>query len=232
MKVLAIIPARGGSKRIPRKNIKIFKGKPMIAWPIETAIKSNLFDEIMVSTEDAEIAIISKEFGAQVPFFRSICNSGDDSGTEEVIFEVLNQYRLLGKNFDYVCCIYPTTPLITKERLLESKAKLIDGNFDTVLPLLRYGHPVQRSIKNQLGKARFVWPKFVDYRTQDLEIYFHDSGQFYWIRVDSFLEKKELFTDNTGFIELTEFESQDIDNQEDWEMAILKHDRFFFDSEL
>ena len=227
MMVLAIIPARGGSKRIPRKNIKLFKGKPMIAWPIETAIHSKLFDEIMVSTEDSEIANLAKEYGAQVPFFRSERNADDQCGTEEVFLEVLNQYSLLGKKFDYVCCIYPTTPLMTKERLFESKVKLIDGNFDTVFPIVRYGHPVQRSIKKHESKVNFVWPKFVDYRTQDLETYFHDSGQYYWIRVDCFLENKTFFTNNTGFIELTELEAQDIDNEEDWEMAILKHTKFY-----
>jgi N-acylneuraminate cytidylyltransferase len=225
MKVLAIIPARGGSKRIPRKNIKPFKGKPMIAWPIETAIQSNLFDEIMVSTEDGEIAEISQKYGAQVPFFRSEKNSDDLSGTEDVIIEVLNQYQLIGKIFDYVCCIYPTTPLITIERLVEAKTKLIDGNFDTVFPILKYGHPVQRSLKNQQGKIKIVWPEYINYRTQDLETYYHDSGQYYWFKTDRFLEKKVLFTDNTSFIELTEFEAQDIDNLEDWEMAILKHNR-------
>jgi pseudaminic acid cytidylyltransferase len=225
MRNLCIIPARGGSKRIPRKNIKDFNGKPMIAWAIETAIKSNLFDEIMISTEDAEIAEISQKYGAIVPFFRTEKNSDDLSGTEDVIIEVLNQYQLIGRTFDYVCCIYPTTPLMTPERLIEAKAKLIDGNFDTVFPVLKYGHPLQRSLKIQQGKIKAVWPEYIDYRTQDLETYYHDSGQYYWIKIDSFLQKKVMFTDNTSFIELAEFEAQDIDNLEDWEIAILKHNR-------
>jgi len=225
MSNLCIIPARGGSKRIPRKNIKDFKGKPMIAWAIETAIKSNLFDEIMVSTEDAEIAEISQKHGAKVPFLRSKKNSDDISGTEDVLIEVLNQYKFMGKLFDHVCCIYPTTPLMTPERLFEAKVKLIDGNFDTVFAVLKYSHPVQRSLKNHHGKIKIVWPEYIDYRTQDLEAYYHDSGQYYWFKTDRFLERKVLFTENTSFIELTEFEAQDIDNFEDWEMAILKHNR-------
>jgi pseudaminic acid cytidylyltransferase len=160
MSTLAIITARGGSKRIPRKNIKDFSGKPIIAWSIETAIKSGVFDEIMVSTEDSEIAAISKKYGAQIPFIRSAKNADDMTGTEEVILEVLNSYALINKHFDFVCCIYPTTPLMTIARLIESKNKLINGKYDTLFPVVKYGYPIQRALKSNENKIQMVWPEY------------------------------------------------------------------------
>lgn len=222
MKILALITARGGSKRILRKNIKDFFGKPVIAWSIETAIKSRIFDEVMVSTEDKEIADISKKYGAQVPFIRSAKNADDIAGTEEVILEVLEGYERIKKRFDIVCCIYPTTPLMTIERLIESKNKLLDGKYDTVFPVLRYGHPVQRALKNNNNKIQMVWPEYEDSRTQDLEPYFHDAGQYYWLNVNQFKIHKQLFSSNSGFIELSEIEAQDIDNMDDWNLAEIK----------
>lgn len=223
MKTLALITARGGSKRIPRKNIKGFLGKPIIAYSIEVAIKSGLFDEVMVSTEDKEIAEIAEKYGAIVPFLRSDKNSDDMTGTAEVILEVLNNYEILNKQFDIVCCIYPTTPLITAERLIESKNKLLNGKYDTVFPVLRYGHPVQRALKNESNKIKMVWPENMDSRTQDLEPYYHDAGQYYWLDVKQFKTHKQLFTSNSGFIELSEMEAQDIDNMDDWNLAELKY---------
>lgn len=222
MKVLALITARGGSKRIPRKNIKDFFGKPMISWAIETTIKSGIFDEVMVSTEDTEIADISKKYGAQVPFIRSAKNADDIAGTEEVILEVLNCYELINKQFDFVCCIYPTTPLMTVERLFESRNKLIDGKYDTVFPVIKYGYPVQRALKSKNNNIQMVWPEYENTRTQDLETYYHDAGQYYWLDVKKFNLHKQLFSSNSGFIELSEMETQDVDNLDDWNLTEIK----------
>jgi N-acylneuraminate cytidylyltransferase len=222
MKILAIIPARGGSKRIPRKNIKSFFGKPMITWPIGVALKSEIFHEVMVSTEDKEIADISKKAGAEIPFMRSVKNSGDMAGTEEVILEVLSEYKKLNRLFDFVCCIYPSTPLMTADRLVESRDKIINGKFDSLIPVVRFGHPVQRALRNKDNKVQMVWPENMDVRTQDLEPYFHDAGQYYWLNVKKFEADKKIFSANSGFIELSEMEAQDIDNMEDWNLAELK----------
>lgn len=222
---LAIIPARGGSKRIQRKNIKLFFEKPIITYAIDVALRSNLFEEIIVSTDDFEIASIAIKAGANVPFMRSLENSGDISGTEEVILEVLKNYEEKGKTFESVCCIYPTTPLLTPERLKESRDILIDGSFDTVFPVLRFGYPVQRALKYNNNKIQMVWPEYEDFRSQDLEPYFHDAGQFYWVDVEIFKHTKKLFSQNSGFIELSEMEAQDIDNYADWQLAELKFNR-------
>jgi pseudaminic acid cytidylyltransferase len=222
MKTLAIITARGGSKRIPRKNIKDFFGKPIIAWSIDIAIRSGIFDEVMVSTDDVDIANISKKYGAQIPFVRSEKNANDMAGTEDVILEVLNNYKIVNKQFDIVCCIYPTTPLMTVNRLVECKNKLLQGEFDTVFPIIRYGHPVQRALKIHDNRIKMAWPQYENTRTQDLEPYFHDAGQYYWLHVKQFVERKQIYSSNTGFIELSEMEAQDIDNIDDWNLAELK----------
>jgi len=222
MRTLAIIPARGGSKRIPRKNIMNFLGKPMIAYPIENSIRSGIFDEVMVSTEDNEIAEIAKKYGAQIPFMRSEINANDTAGTEDVIFEVLNSYEKLNIHFDIVCCIYPSTPLLTAESLISSKEKLINENYDSLFPVIRYGHPIQRSMKIVNGKIQMVWPENADVRTQDLEVCYHDAGQYYWMFTNQFKKSKQILTSNTGVIELSEMESQDIDNMDDWKLAELK----------
>lgn len=222
MKTLALITARGGSKRIPRKNVKYFFGKPIIAWSIEVVIKSGIFDEVMVSTDDEEIAKIAKDYGAKVPFLRSNENADDKAGTEEVILEVLSNYETLNKQFDIVCCIYPTTPLMTVERLIECKNKLQIEEYDTIFPILRYGHPVQRALKMNENKIQMVWPEYEDSRTQDLEPYYHDAGQYYWLNVKQFQIRKQLFSSNSGFIELSEMEAQDIDNMDDWNLAEIK----------
>ncbi len=222
---LAIIPARGGSKRIPRKNIKFFFGRPIMARAIEAAINSRLFDEIMVSTEDPEIAEIAQQYGAKVPFIRTNKNADDVAGTDDVILEVLACYENMNKQFDRACCIYPATPLISVERLIEAYNKLLQGNYDTVFPVLRYGHPVQRALKNENNKIQMVWPEYKDARTQDLEPYFHDAGQYYWLDISKFKIHKQLFSLNSGYIELSELEAQDIDNMSDWNLAELKYIR-------
>ena len=221
-KTLCIIPARGGSKRIPRKNIKDFLGKPIIAYSIEMALKSNLFDEVMVSTDDYEIARISKEYGAMVPFLRGSDNSDDFATTTDVISEVLGAYSIKGEKFDFVCCLYATSPLVTLERLVEGYNKLQETNCISVHPVLKFSYPIWRGLNSGPdGKSSMLWPEYINSRSQDLIEVFHDAGQWYWMNNKLF--NNILFTDDTISIELQEFEAQDIDTMEDWHMAELKY---------
>jgi pseudaminic acid cytidylyltransferase len=221
---LAIIPARGGSKRIPRKNIKSFFGKPIIAFAIEAAIKSNIFDTVMVSTDDEEIARIAIEYGAKVPFIRSKENSDDFSGTDDVILEVINEYQKINKIFDIICCIYPVNPFIENEKLIEGYNKLINNTFDSVFSAVRYSYPIQRSFRiDEQQKMYLLEPNFFTYRSQDLPPTFHDAAQFYWSKTDVFLTKGRIWTDNTSIVEINELKVQDIDNETDWKLAELKY---------
>ena len=220
---IAIIPARGGSKRIPRKNIKDFLGKPIIAYSIETALKSGLFDEVMVSTDDEEIAEIAKRYGARVPFMRSLKNADDFAGTSDVINEVLLEYKNIGIEFDFFCCIYPTAPFITSKKLRESYVKLKKNKFDSVFPVVKFNYPIQRALKIIKDKVSMIEPKNLNKRSQDLMPIYHDAGQFYFMKTESFLIKNKLFTENTGAIELSELEVQDIDTKIDWEIAEIKY---------
>ncbi|HEY4650406.1 MAG TPA: pseudaminic acid cytidylyltransferase [Pontibacter sp.] len=223
MKRLAIIPARGGSKRIPRKNIKPFLGKPIIAYSIETALQSGLFDEVMVSTDDAEIAEVAEAYGANVPFLRSETAADDYATTADVIAEVLHNYSPEGKHFEQVCCIYPTAPFIQPAILREALQLLESANYSTVFPVLRYSFPIWRSLKMEANKVEMNWPEHQTSRSQDLEPAFHDAGQFYWLRTADFREQQQLFTPNSGAIELSELHAQDIDNETDWKLAELKY---------
>jgi len=224
IKKIAIIPARGGSKRIPRKNIKNFLGKPIIVYSIETALKSGLFDEIMVSTDDTEIAEIAQKHGAKVPFMRSEKNANDYATTADVLKEVLQNYRQLQqKNFEYACCIYPTAPFVSTELLQESFDLLNNNSFDTVFPVMAYSYPIQRALKIHEGKMQLFQPEHLNTRSQDLEKAYHDAGQFYWLQVDKFQKSGKLWTDNTGVIVIDESQVQDIDTQEDWQLAELKY---------
>lgn len=222
MKNLAIITARGGSKRIPRKNIKDFLGKPIIAYSIEAAINSELFDEVMVSTDDQEIADIARRYGAKVPFIRSEKNADDFSTTADVITEVIESYKAIGKTFKYACCIYPTAPFISKKSLSESYLKLLTGDFDSIFPVVKFGYPIQRSLKENDGKIFMVWEEHLNSRSQDLEPRYHDAGQYYWFNTKTFLINKTLFTNNTGLFEIDALKVQDIDTEIDWQLAELK----------
>lgn len=222
MKNICIIPARGGSKRIPRKNIKEFLGKPIIAYSIEAALKSGLFDEVMVSTDDEEIAAIAKQYGAKVPFLRSAETANDFAGTEDVIAEVLNRYAELGKQFDNLCCIYATAPFVTVENLQRGFSSMNKGNYDSVFTVVNYSYPIQRALHVVDGKICLLSPQYKDSRSQDLEKTYHDAGQFYIERVSVFQTKRELWTDNTFGLELPEMMVQDLDTQTDWELAEVK----------
>lgn len=224
MSVVAIITARGGSKRIPRKNIKHFLGKPIIAYSIDAALSSGLFDEVMVSTDDEEIAKISKSYGAKVPFIRSPETSNDTATTVDALTEVLETYKSEGLNFIFACCIYPTAPFVNIELLNNAFNKLKEQHFDCVFPVLPFSFPIQRALK--LGSKDMIEmfdSKYLTTRSQDLEPAFHDSGQFYFISVEAFLEKQSLYTDNTGVIKLSELAAHDIDTLEDWEIAEFKY---------
>ncbi len=223
MSCIAIIPARGGSKRIPRKNIKDFLGQPIIAYSIEAALNSGLFSEVMVSTDDEEIAAIAKRFGAKVPFLRSAQSSDDFATTADVITEVLTWYNDAGYDFTYGCCIYPTAPLVKATTLAAAYNLLTSKHFDTVFPILRYSYPIWRSLKLEEGKVAMNWPAHQNSRSQDLPAAFHDAGQFYWFDVPKFHNNPVLFTDNTGAIELSELEVQDIDTLTDWKLAEMKY---------
>nr|WP_304608431.1 pseudaminic acid cytidylyltransferase [Pontibacter anaerobius] len=220
---MAIIPARGGSKRIPRKNIKDFLGKPIIAYTIEAALNSGLFEEVTVSTDDSEIAEVSQGYGAVVPFLRSTEASDDFATTAQVLEEVLGKYAEEGKHFDCACCLYPTAPFVTAKVLREAFTKLTEGGFDTVFPVLRYSYPIWRSLKVEGGRALMNWPEHLNSRSQDLPASFHDAGQFYWLWVDRFHESGRLFTGNSGVVELSDLEAQDIDTETDWRLAELKY---------
>ena len=217
---LAIIPARGGSKRIPRKNIKNFHGKPIIAYSIEAALKSGLFDEVMVSTDDEEIKIISLEYGAKVPFLRSENTSNDTATTLEVIREVLESYKKEDRTFDEVCCIYPTAPLM-KSSHLTAGLDLLENEIASVFPVVPFSFPILRSLK--VDEDNFVsmnWPEYSHTRSQDLPAAYHDAGQWYWLRPE--LISDSLYSVNSKVIILSEMEVQDIDNESDWKMAEVK----------
>lgn len=223
MKNLCIIPARGGSKRIPRKNIRSFLGKPIIAYPIEIALQSGLFDEVMVSTDDDEIAEVAQKYGAVVPFRRSTLNANDFATTAEVLTEVLTTYKKNGIAWEYACCIYPTAVLIKEARLKEALNLLQKKKYDSVFPVVEFSYPIWRSLTmNEQGLIRMRWPEYLTARSQDLPKAYHDAGQFYWFGADTFGKTKTLVGDNTGSIVLSEMEVQDIDNASDWLLAELK----------
>jgi len=222
MSNLAIIPARGGSKRIPRKNIKEFLGKPIIAYSIEAALKSDLFDEVMVSTDDREIAVIAQSYGASVPFLRSSSNADDHATTAEVVAEVLERYDKEGKNFENACCIYPCSPLLQKQTL-QKAYKTLQKGFETVFPIVSFAYPVQRALKTKDEKVFWSNPENALVRSQDLETCYHDSGQFYWLKVSSFRKEGKLIAENSGFVALSDMEAQDIDTETDWKLAELKY---------
>lgn len=223
MSSIAIITARGGSKRIPRKNIKPFLGKPILSYSIEAALKSGLFDTIMVSTDDEEIAQIAKECGAQVPFYRSEGTSNDYAATADVVLEVLDEYANRGIFFETACVIYPTAPFLTAEALKEAMGILLSGNADSVLPVVKFSFPPQRSVVLRDGELVPSDKESMVMRSQDLEPHYHDCGQFYCIRVAAFLKQKAMIMDHTAPYMMDALSVQDIDTEEDWKIAEMKY---------
>lgn len=219
---IAIITARGNSKRIPRKNIKEFCGKPIMNYSIEAALHSGLFTEVMVSTDDEEIAEIAKRAGAQVPFMRSSATASDYASTDDVILEVLNRYKELGREFETFCCLYPTAPFVTAKKL-QKAAKLLE-RADAVMPVVAFSYPPQRCvILNEDGELRMKWPEYAQTRSQDLETYYHDCGQFYFCRTKPVLENGTTDLPHMAPMIMSELEVQDIDNPEDWALAEMKY---------
>ena len=222
MKKICIIPARGGSKRIPGKNIKEFHVKPIIAFSIELAIQSKLFDEIIVSTDDAEIVKIAKKYGANVPFLRSQKNSNDFATTYDVLEEVINFYKTKNLFFEYICCIYPTAPLIKEEFLINCYNQLLKNKNTTVFPALKFDHPILKAFSLEDDNINFLFPENKTRRTQDTKIFYHDSGQFYWINTRKLLEHKEILTADSFGLVIPNIYAQDIDCMNDWVLAEIK----------
>lgn len=223
MKTVAIIPARGGSKRIPRKNIKEFLGKPIIAYSIEAALQSGIFDKVMVSTDDLEIAAIAKQYGAKVPFYRSPETSNDIASTEDVLIEVINEYKKQGQEFEYGCCIYSCAPFINPEKIKNGFELIKDKNIDSAIPVVQFSYPIQRALKIDNNRLSMLLPENIDARSQDLIPTYHDIGQYYWFKINSFLKNPTLFSQNSVAIITPESEVQDIDTEEDWKIAEIKY---------
>lgn len=222
MKSIAIITARGGSKRIPKKNIKEFCGKPIIAYPIEAALASKLFDEVMVSTDSEEIAAVARHYGAKVPFMRSEKASDDFATTADVLQEVISEYEKRGQKFDTMCCIYPTAPFVTADKLQAAYKKLTESDADLVQPVVAFSFPPQRAFVIRNGQLTYRYPECAPMRSQDLENWYHDAGQFYFHRVEAFLTRNNGQCIRIVPLELSETEVQDIDNFADWKLAEIK----------
>jgi N-acylneuraminate cytidylyltransferase len=223
MSNVAIITARGGSKRIPRKNIRPFLGKPIIAYGIEAALASGLFTDVMVSTDDDEIADVARQYGASVPFMRSVDTADDHSSTAQVLREVLAGYQRQGNEFMYACCLYPTAPFVTPGQLQLAFSTLITRGFDTVYPVQRFSFPIQRAITLQEDKVDWFQPEHALTRSQDLTPAYHDAGQFYFFNTAAFLNSSQLISSNSGGIVISELDAQDIDHEEDWQIAEFKY---------
>lgn len=220
MSRLAVIPARGGSKRIPRKNIKPFCDKPMIAWSIEAALQSGCFDQVIVSTDDAEIADVARQHGAQVPFIRPPELADDHTGTTEVIAHAIGWFNAQGQAPSEVCCIYATAPFVTFADLQQGWQVLIESGCDFAFSVTSYAFPIQRAIRiTPAGRVDMFHPEHFNTRSQDLEEAWHDAGQFYWGQAQAWLQNKVIFGPTSAPIKLPRHHVQDIDTPEDWVRA-------------
>lgn len=220
---LAVITARGGSKRIPRKNIKDFCGKPIITYSIEAALKSNCFDQVMVSTDDLEIAKMAQEYGASVPFMRSAETANDFATIADVLLEVIDKYKSINVNPEFMCCLFPTAPFITAGNLVSGFHQLQKNkNIDAVFPIVRFSFPIQRALRLRNNQLTYFNPECALMRSQDLEPAYHDAGQFYWYRVQACIKNKFSLSDRAAGMILPESQAQDIDNNDDWVLAEMK----------
>lgn len=223
MASLAIIPARGGSKRIPGKNIKEFCGKPIIAYSIEAAIGSGIFDKIMVSTDSEKIAEIAAKYGAEIPFMRSEQNSGDFASQRDVLMEVLAEYKDRGYMFDTMACIYATAPFITSNNLKKAYEILTSNDAGAVYPVAKFDYPPQRAYIVKNGYLEYEFPEFATSRSQDLEAIYHDCGQVYLYNIEAFYNKKSTIIDRSIPLVIENSFVQDIDTLDDWRLAELKY---------
>jgi N-acylneuraminate cytidylyltransferase len=202
----------------------VFNGEPIISFPIQEAIKSNLFDRVIVSTDDKDIAKIAQKYGAEVPFFRSAQTSNDYATTIEVLKEVVVELNKYSKQNTNICCLYPCTPLVTATVLIKAFRKFIEEDMDTLLSIQEYRHPIQRALALKKGGIiNFVNKTFISTRTQDLEVYYHDAGQFYFHKASLILNNESIYDGKTGFYLLTSAQAQDIDNEDDWSLAEIKY---------
>lgn len=223
MSNICIIPARGGSKRIPGKNIKSFLGEPIIVYSIRAARESGLFDEIMVSTDDNEIAKIAIQAGASIPFMRSSENADEFATLTDVLLEVVAKYENIGKKFDNICCILPTAPLINSQRIITAFEKITSESFNSVCPVVEFSYPILRALEfSNNNLLQMVWPEYEKSRSQDLKKAYHDSGSFYWVKTTALLDEKTLFCKKGSAVILSEMEIQDIDTETDWALAEVK----------
>lgn len=223
MKTLAVIPARGGSKRLPGKNIRDFAGKPMLAWSVEAALESGLFDTVMVSTDSEEIADVARACGASVPFLRSARTADDHAIILDVMVEVVERYEAGGQRFDRLCCILATAPLL-RASTLKRAAELMDAEgFDTVFPVVAFDYPIQRALRRDaMGRTEMRQPEHYASRSQDLEPAFHDAAQFYWMTREVCVTRQSIFAGRAGSFVIDAMEAQDIDTPTDWRLAELK----------
>lgn len=220
---VAIITARGGSKRIPGKNIKVFLGKPILAYSIQAALDSQLFETVMVSTDSDEIAEVARKYGAEVPFMRSEKTSDDFATTADVLLEVLSEYEKRGRTFEKMACIYPTAPFVTAEKLQVAAKYLENGMAEMILPVVPFSYPPQRAyvIRNEYLEVK--WKENYSARSQDLEKFYHDAGQFYFYNVEAYKENNGQIMEGISPMVLDEMEVQDIDNETDWKLAEIKY---------
>jgi len=223
MKAIAIITARGGSKRIPKKNIRDFCGKPILAYSIEAALQAGVFDTVMVSTDSEEIARVALAYGAEVPFYRSEKTSGDYATTNDVLLEVLAEYEKRGQTFDLTCCIYPTAPFVTGKKLRNAVEQLSASDADTILGVVPFSFPPQRAMVVRDGRLVFEYPEYLDTRSQDLVPHYHDAGQFSIMKTERYLVNRKVLLGKILPLVLDEMEVQDIDNETDWEIAEIKY---------
>lgn len=220
---IAMITARGGSKRIPRKNIKDFCGKPILAYSIEAALESGVFDEVMISTEDDEIAEIAQKYGAVFPFRRSQEMAGDHAMTIDVMLEVVNEYEKIGKRPESVCCIYPTAPFVTAEKFRKANLLFEESGAEAVIPVVKFSFPPQRCFVLDGRYMKYRWKEYELSRSQDLEPYYHDAGQFYFLNTEAMKSQHTLVPNKTCPLIMDEMEVQDIDNMDDWNIAEIKY---------
>lgn len=220
MTATAIIPARGGSKRIPRKNIRQFHGRPMIAWTIDTAINSGLFSNVIVSTDDAEIAAIAQEHGAQVPFLRPADFSNDYATTKDVMRHAVTWLAKNQIESDFVCCLYATAPFLQAEDVVKGLRALQESTAEYAYAVTEFDYSPHRAlIKNQNGQVSLEKPELAAVRSQDLPSLVHDAGQFYWAKTETWLTQREILSSAGIGIEIPRSQAQDIDNEEDWKLA-------------
>ncbi|MBR3397288.1 MAG: pseudaminic acid cytidylyltransferase [Lachnospiraceae bacterium] len=222
MSSVAIITARGGSKRIPKKNIKEFCGKPIIAYSIEAALQADVFDEVMVSTDSEEIADIARFYGADVPFMRSEKTASDYATTRDVLMEVIDEYKKRGMEFDDMTCIYPTAPFVTARKLKDAVALFQNTRSSLLIPVVKFSYPPQRAYVINHGQLQFKWEEYRSTRSQDIEPFYHEAGQFYCYDIKDYLAADGAIKENIIPFILPESEVQDIDTEEDWKMAELK----------